>query len=127
MRSHEKEIRLLGRHSSALARAFTATFRSRARTPKKLACAISVHLGDVQLGGYWMANILRVVLTGRQLDRIMWNFLVRQLTQQVIDTVQASAFFLVGVDQPPGRFWNVGVLQHIFLGPGVLLPAAAGL
>ena len=40
-----------------------------------------------------MANILRVVLTGRQLNRIMWNFLVRQLTQQMIDAVQASAFF----------------------------------
>ena len=55
------------------------------------------------------------------------DFLVGDLFKQMRDAVEPRLLLVDGIDHVPRRFRNVGVLQHRFLGLGVLLPAAARL
>ena len=57
----------------------------------------------------------------------MWNLDIRHLRQQVVNAIEAGFFLVHRLHHPPGRFGNVGALQHHLFGRGVILPALAGL
>jgi len=40
----------------------------------------------------------------------------------VADAIEAGFFLVHSLDDPPGRFGDVGALQHDFLGLGIKFP-----
>ena len=69
--------------------------------------------------------IFRVANPRRQNHRVLRDFVVGNLFEQMRDAVQPRLLLVDGLDHMPRRFGDVGTLQHRFLGLGVLLPAAA--
>src|ERR1700733_7157910 len=63
----------------------------------------------------------------RQIDRGRRHVLVVDLREQVRDAVQPCAALVIGLHDPPRGRLDVGVTEHLVLGPGVLDPAGARL
>lgn len=60
-------------------------------------------------------------------DFIVLDLAVGSLAQEVTDAIEARLFLVRRLDDLPGRLGNMGALQHLLLGLGVLLPQAARL
>ena len=81
----------------------------------------------VQFGRQRLAFIIRIEYTIRQFDRVARNHFVRQVRQQVTDTIKSSRLLVVTLDDIPKRFRNVGSFQHIFFHFRLFLPSYARL
>ena len=57
-------------------------------------------------------------------DERSLDVLVVELVEQMLDAVEARALLVHRLHHPPRRFGNVRALEHHFLGPRVVLPAA---
>ena len=83
-----------------------------------------VVLRNESLFGQGWADVVRL-LQRRQFERLGSQILVRNESQQMADDVEACGFFVVRVDDVPGRLAGVGDGEHFVLGAGIVGPAAA--
>lgn len=89
-------------------------------------CPDSVHLGHVRLRVDGRAHIADARLLARgQIERLGQYILIGDLREQVMDAVEPRPLLHVALHHPPRRLPGVGVLEHLVLGAGELLPAIA--
>src|SRR6185437_682455 len=81
----------------------------------------------VHFRGDLLALIFGIVHAIRQDHGLAVHLAIGDLRQQMRDAVEPCALLVDGLDHPPRRFRNMGLVQHLFLRLGVLLPARARL
>jgi len=67
-----------------------------------------IGIATAQFAGHGMPQVVRVVDTLRQRNRLAFDFMVWNLTQQMMDAVEARLLLVHCLDNPPSGFGNVG-------------------
>src|SRR5262245_44184102 len=87
----------------------------------------SVDRGHVHLARDRTARVVEGARALGERDHLVRHLAIRNLLEEVVDAVEASAGLVVRLDDPPRRLLDVRAIEHVLLRLRVLLPAPARL